>query len=122
MNQNELWATGITVRCDYDDSGWWAWVDFEDSTPHAHVGAMAGRIGTKYALPTLAAAIDRVLEYARQIGVVFPRLTEFLPTVYYAGDGESDYAPHNWRQLVNAEARRLGWRPIYNGERVVEVK
>jgi hypothetical protein len=39
------------------------------------------------------------------------------PTVYYKGDGEDpEYPPPDgWRELLAAQAARLGWYSIYAG-------
>lgn len=125
------WATGITVKYGYSGSslyGWSAKVDFYDSgfcDDDTDSGAVSteGTLHTRYFVREgdgpdadgLAAAVDAVKRDAERLGIDFSRSEAVPPTVYYLLNGEDkDYPPPDgWRELVNTQARRLGWEPQY---------
>jgi hypothetical protein len=132
MIGNSYWATGITVRYGYsgmDRYGWAATVDFYDNgfcddDTDAKTISTQGTLKTRYFVREgtgadadgLAAAVDAVKQDADRFGVRFGGAT--LPTVYYEGDGEDEDwpPPDGWRGMVNAQAERLGWKPLYATE------
>jgi len=113
MNKKDLWSVGITLKFGYAGGGlygWWAWVDFENSAEPVTDGCMSGRVSTKYGID-ICKAIDQVLELCSQIGVEFIEHADCLPAVYYLQDGDSkDYPPpEGWREILKAQADRIGW-------------
>lgn len=129
MIGNGYRATAITVRYGYsgmDRYGWAATVDFYDNgfcndDTDAKSISTQGTLKTRYLVREgtgadadgLAAAVDVVKQDADRLGIRFGGATS--PTVYYEGDGEDeDYTPPDgWRGMVNAQAERLGWKPLY---------
>jgi hypothetical protein len=129
---NGYWATGITVKYGYSGMnlcGWGAEVEFydngfcDDDTDNGAISTQ-GRIGTRYFVregtrpdaDALSAAIDAVKRDAERLGITWGiPAAGMMSTVYYVGDGEDeDYPPPDgWRGMVNAQARRLGWQPLY---------
>jgi hypothetical protein len=117
MMSDRLWTTGIEVQYGYrgnDTNGWWATIKFRSSSTFGEV--MEGEIRTRHARMNIADAIDAVIEYANAMGVEFIKVGEAcIPSITYIGDGEwRDYPPpDNWRKIVDDQARRLGWEPLY---------
>lgn len=127
INDNRrYWSVGITLTytpfAGRDSNGvahpgWHVSLDFcddgfaDDDTDTGRI-ATEGKLHTRYAVRDgetrsgLSAAIDTLIEDAVRLGVEFTK--RFL---YYRGDGEhSDYPPPvGWRQLLAAEAERIGW-------------
>jgi len=109
---NELWSTGIVLKC--NEKSWWTTVEFRGddalSTDDLLPDGYEGKVSTRYALP-LSEAIDRILELCARIGVTFPD-TPYSRYLYYEGDGESkDWPPpNNWRRLLREQAERIGWQ------------
>lgn len=125
------WATGITVRYGYSGMnlyGWAARVEFYDDgfcSDDTDSGTISteGTLRTRYYVREgagpdadgLAAAIDAVRADADRLGVAFRDDGVLAPCVYYEGDGENENypPPEGWRELVDAQAARLGWRGLY---------
>lgn len=70
----------------------------------------------------LAAAIDTLIADAHKLGITFKAPCSDTPNLYMHGDGEhsdTEY-PDGWRDLINAEADRIGWnspyRPLHTKE------
>lgn len=134
MIGNGYWATGITVRYGYHGSGMYDWsaeVRFRDDgsagdgdTDSAAV-TTEGTLKTRYLvcegtdpdIDALAVVIDAVKADAERLGITWSGWSG-LPTVYYQGDGDDEGypPPDGWRDMVNAQAIRLGWRPVYAAE------
>lgn len=128
---NGYWSTGIVVRYGYsgqDLYGWGAEVKFYDNgfcddDTDAGLVSTEGTLHTRYLVregngpdaDALAAAVDAVKQDAERLGIRFRTDGASPATVYYQGDGEhKDYPPPpGWREMVNAQARRLGWEPFY---------
>jgi len=118
------WATGIIVAYRADTDSWWATVDFYDDgfigddDPAAGIVSTQGTLRTRYPVKGLSAAIDVVKCDAERMGVSFREDGVVGPYVYYLGDGvNDDYPPPDgWRGMVNEQAQRLGWRPMYRDE------
>ena len=125
------WATGITVRYGYSGMnlyGWAATVEFyddgfcSDDTDRSTIST-EGMLRTRYYVregthtdaAALATAIDTVKADAEWLGITFRDDGVMAPCVYYQGDGEDeDYPPPaGWREMVDAQAARLGWRGLY---------
>lgn len=128
-NGDGYWATGITVRWrdytgtrnDVRHGGWDAWLDFyddgfNDDDPDAGSIATEGTLRTRYGVRNgeqvtgLRAAIDALIADAQRLGVRL-RAATTGPTLYYHRDGEDQNfpPPDGWRELLAAEATRLGW-------------
>lgn len=108
MYGDMLFATGIIVWHGYAGNGrygWWAMVEFQDYGK----GSILGKIHTKYG-DDLACSIDTIKKDAERLGIKF--VNTFTPFVYYRGDGENkDFPPPDgWRELLEKEARRIGFR------------
>jgi hypothetical protein len=129
MIGNGYWCTGIVVRW-MEGSGWGASARFSDDgfcSDDADAGHVSteGTIGTRYFVEggertsALSAAIDAVKADAERLGITFCIPGSGPATVYYEGDGEDPQwpPPPHWREIVNAQARRLGWEPMYQVER-----
>lgn len=136
MIGNGYWATGITVRYGYSGSdlyGWGAEVNFYDDgwvdDENTDTGAVTtqGTLSTRYLVTEgtmpdadgLSAAVDAVKRDAERLGIAWSRAgSSVMPTVYYIGGGKDKHypPPDGWRGMVNAQAERLGWRPIYAAE------
>lgn len=126
MIGNKYWSNGITVR--YSDGRWSASVDYydngfaNDSADDARVST-EGRVHTRYYLrdgktaDALTVAVDAVKADAERLGITW-NTPGVGPFVYMLGDGENDgrEVPENWRELVDRQARRLGWEPLYGSE------
>ncbi len=127
------WSTGITVRWSDHVStiegqsvpGWYASLDFLDDgfcddQPDLGEISTEGTLRTRYAVQDgqtvtgLRAAIDALITDANRLGITFGGPSG-PPALYYKGDGESaDYPPPlGWREMLSAEASRLGWEEIY---------
>lgn len=126
MIGNGYWSNGITVR--YSDGRWSASVDYYDNgsaNDRADTGDVSteGRLHTRYFLrdgkttDALTVAIDVVKADAERLGITW-NTPGVGPFMYMLGDGENGGrdVPDNWRELVDAQARRLGWEPLYGTE------
>lgn len=115
-------------------SGWRASLDFYDDGHAGDDDAAAERISTQGHLVTryfvtdvvtprtsrrheatisgLSAAIEALLTDAERLGIDFMTWTDDRPFLYYRGDGEDpNYEPpQGWRETLNREAGRMGWR------------
>lgn len=114
------WSTGITVN--RSDKGWGADAEFyddgfcDDNADAAQISTQ-GKLNTRYYVADgnevtgLRAAIEAVKADAERLGIEFRGTVGDPPALYYKGDGEwSDYPPPDgWRDLLAAEAARLGW-------------
>ena len=121
MIGTNYWATGITVR--HHEGKWSATVEyldagFADDNADAQRVSTEGNLHTRYFLrdgehaSALTVAIDVVKADAERLGIVWGTPGPF---VYMKGDGEDETfpPPDGWRELVDAQARRLGWEPFY---------
>jgi hypothetical protein len=124
------WATGISVRWhEHSGShdgvphgGWSAKVDFLDDG-FCNDDADAAQISTEGTLRTrysvrdgnrvsgLRAAIDALLLDIKRLGIEMRGSDASPPSIYYHGDGEDPEwpPPVGWRELLAAEAERIGW-------------
>lgn len=115
------WSTGITVRYSARE-GWGASLKFldagfvNDSADDMRVST-EGTLHTRYYIEdgkhtdALTVVIDVVKTDAERLGIRWEN-----PHVYMDGDGEwndRDY-PDGWRRLVDSQAERLGWEPLYS--------
>lgn len=124
------WATGITVRYGYTGQnlyGWSAEVEFfdngfnDDDTDNGLIST-EGTLHTRYGVregdgpdaDALSTAVDTVKRDAERLGIRF-RGGLVGPYVYYHRDGRDADSPPppGWREMVNAQAGRLGWKPLY---------
>jgi hypothetical protein len=120
------WATGISVRYGYSGEGLYGWsasVRFYDDgwVDDAHRGMVPtqGTLQTRYTVTDretpggdgLSAAVDAVKADAERLGITWQREQGLAPSVYCDHeDGEED--PPGWRELVDAQSVRLGWKPV----------
>lgn len=126
MIGNKYWSNGITVR--YSDGRWSASVAYydngfaDDRADDARVST-EGTLHTRYFLrdgkttDALTVAVDVVKADAERLGITW-NTPGVGPFVYMDGDGENGGRPlpSNWRELVDAQARRLGWESLYGSE------
>ena len=119
------WATGIVVTYSGGGQhGWAAEVGYYDAgfcndDPDTGQISTEGTLHTRYHVrrhgpgtaDPLKAVIDVIKADAERLGIRF----NDDACVFYKGDGEAkDYPPpEGWRELVDAQAVRLGWRGIY---------
>jgi hypothetical protein len=128
MIGNGYWSTGIVVAySDWHGGAWSAEVEYFDSgfcDDDAANGIIStqGKLNTRYAVrdgseATLTAVIDVIKADAERLGITF-RAGGGAPNVYYKGDGENgNYPPPpNWRGLIDAQSRRLGWQTVYGSQ------
>ena len=130
MIGSSYWATGIQVVYGYSGSGAYGWaaqVEYYDDgwagddNPAEGIVVTEGILRSRYYLRGdgnlgLTAAVDAVKHDAEQLGIEWKTGTGLGPHVYYKDDGEhpDGYpAPEGWREMVNAQSRRLGWEPAY---------
>lgn len=126
MIGNGYWATGITVDYSYSGQGAYGWravVEYCDDgfagDNHAGRVSTEGRLTTRYAIVDsdggdgLTAAIDAVKADAERLGITFIQTEKLPPRVYCTGEGDDSGYPENWRELVDAQAARLGWKGLY---------
>lgn len=114
MVGDKYWSTGITVwHTGVGADFWAAKAEFFDGG-FCDGMASEGEIRARYVGP-LAAVVDLVKADAERLGIQWGALGDG-GTIYYRGDGEhADIpgAPADWRERVNAEARRIGWHETY---------
>lgn len=123
------WSTGITVVWRYaggGDYGWAASADYyddgfcDDSADERRVST-EGTLRTRYAVregktqDALTVVIDTMLADAKRLGIRWrdPLAGEDgTASLYYHGDGEDpeDAPPDGWKQILAAQAERIGWR------------
>jgi hypothetical protein len=125
MIGRNYWATGITVRYGYSGGGRYGWQAIAEFFDDGWAGndcagrgvSTEGRLVTRYHVVDddeadgLTAAVDAVKADAERLGIIFRQDGR----VFYENDGDSeDYPPpQGWRELVDAQASRLGWGGIY---------
>ena len=136
MIGNGYWSTGITVTWQYSgsgDYGWAASLEYLDDgfcNDDADVGRVSteGTLHTRYAVrqgetaDALTVVIDTIKADAERLGIRWGAVTPGA-TVYYKGDGEDEDfpPPDGWREMVNAQAERLGWQSGYRMDAMVYV-
>lgn len=107
------WVPGWSGVVTFHDDGW-----VEDLDTDAGVISTEGTLRTRYTVTdgkqrtALAAVIDTLIADADRLGIHFTwPMADSSPRLCYRGDGEhSDYPPpHGWRDLLAAEAQRIGW-------------
>ena len=129
MIGERYWSTGVTVRHFTDGlgrPGWGASLTFHDGgfcsdDTDARAVATQGDLATRYfvrdgaALDGLTVALDVLTADAERLGVEFR--ADAGPWLYYQGDGEDPAwpPPPDWRELLTAQAARLGWQ-TYSAE------
>lgn len=115
------WATGIVLRC--DGQRWCGWIDYLDDgfcDDNADAGAISteGTLRTRYMVwdgdqvSALSAVVDTLIADAAKLGIRLVNPFGGVPSLYYEGDGEdpTNPPPAGWRQLLAAEAARIGWQ------------
>lgn len=126
MIGDRYWATGIVVRYSDRHGGQWAasvnYLDngFCDDDADRGVISTEGTLHTRYfvgngeRIDALTAVIDAVKADAERLGIEFRSATDG-PNVFYQGDGEHDDwpPPDGWREMVDAQAIRIGWSAFY---------
>lgn len=114
MHGDKLFATGIVIRQDWR-GGWWAEATFEDFG-HCDRGSVMGHIETKYADDDLPYTIDTIKRDVESLGVEFAQLDGVSPALLYSEDGEDEDfpPPDGWRELLKAEAQRIGFLCLYD--------
>lgn len=129
------WSTGIAVRW-MDDTyrnendervipAWGGVAEFFDdgfADDDVNSGAIStqGELRTRYLVAegqsasALSAVVDALRADAERLGIDFNAPAEG-PYLYYLGDGEHEEwpPPAGWRELMAAEAQRIGWRTPY---------
>jgi hypothetical protein len=125
------WSTAITVtyapfaeRINGEPyPGWHASLDyrddgFTDNDPETGAVSTEGSLRTRYPVRDakirqgLSIAIDTLIADAERLGITFTTLPGNRgPHLFYDGDGENEThpAPEGFRDILAAEADRLGW-------------
>lgn len=127
MIGNGYWSTGITVNYNYSGQGAYGWgaevkyldAGFCSDDADAGIVSTEGELRTRYYVrqgseaDALTVVIDVIKADAERLGITW----QDTACVYYKGDGEDgdNPAPDGWRELVDAQSRRLGWHTIYGG-------
>lgn len=131
MIGNGYWSVGIKVRWRESRTGgdqWGAVAEYLDNG-FCDDDADARRISTQGEMATcyvatrylvedgetvdgLTVAVDTIKAEVERMGIAWNN-----PTIYFEGDGENPEwpPPPGWRELLRAQAERLGWRSIYGG-------
>jgi hypothetical protein len=121
MIGERYWATGITVCRGYSGDGrygWMASLDFYDDGFCEDL-ATQGQLATRYYVRAgddpLGLAIDTLKADAERLGIRFEASGDLSPGLWYRGDGDNpDYPPPaGWRDLLAAQAERIGWRTYH---------
>lgn len=124
------WAVGITLTWhpasvrDHDGNrvdGWSGEVDyyddgFADDDPDTTKLSTQGTLRTRYIVAdgkqqsAITAIVDTLITDAGRLGIKF-RADGGLPWLYVPGDGEWEDkpVPDGWREMLAAEAERIGW-------------
>lgn len=126
ISSTGYWSTGITVRWFPERPGhaeaWGGHLDYLDDG-FLNDEPAAGRISTEGVLRTrypvededgvnvLAVVLDALIADAAKLGITWRGPMGGAPMIYYHGDGEGpDYPPPpGYRDLLRAQAERLGW-------------
>jgi hypothetical protein len=126
------WSVGIVLKWhpegarDHDGNkapGWSGEVEYYDDGWAGDDDADAGKVSTEGVLRTrsvvadggqrtaLAAITDTLIADASRLRIKF-RDHEHLPRLYVPGDGKwaDTPLPDGWRELLAAEAARIGWK------------
>lgn len=122
------WSTGITVTYQWTrtspiSGAWSAELDYcddgfaGDDNPDTTGISTEGVLRTRYAVSDgevrsgLSAVIDTLILDAQKLGISFSSPIG-TPSLYIHGDGkDEDFPPPaNWREMLVAEAKRIGWR------------
>lgn len=114
MIGESYWSTGIMLRWYADGNQWSISLNFLDDG-FCDQSASEGTLKLRYLVDDLEAGINTLKADAERLGIRMVGPGTMAPTVYIEGDGEiddMDYPP-DWRELVNAQATRLGWQPCY---------
>lgn len=112
MIGNKYWSPGITVEWHGDGNVSARLQFFDDGFGNHH--STEGGMRTRYqcAMP-LSDVIDLLKGDADRLGIKFRHAGQVPPALYAEQDGEGDpaehYCPPNWRELLAAEAERIGW-------------
>lgn len=129
-----IWSPRAKTVNGETHSGWKASLDFYDDGHAGDENAAAEQISTQGHLETryfvtdadipstphrpggtasgLTTAIDVLLTDAERLGIDLMTWTDDRPFLYYRGDGEDPNfePPQGWREALNREAGRMGWR------------
>ena len=128
------WSTGIILRwtshsgsiAGVSHSGWGGRVEFHDDgfagddNPDTGAVSTEGRLHSRYfirdgdVVTGLRAVIDVLLSDAQRLGITFGGAVG-APSLYYDGDSENEALPppDGWREMLAAEAERIGWACPY---------
>lgn len=117
MVGDKFWATGVKVKWNEYSNQWSAAVEFYDSG-FCQDDSTEGEIHTRYYCDDINDAIRVVMEDAKKLGIVFNVLTDAVPRLYFAGDGEweENPPPQNWRHLIFETAERHGLKSAYDSD------
>lgn len=116
MIGDKYWSTGIIVqwRRDKKKENWTAHVKYFDSGCCKN-GSTEGILRMRYWESDLDKVVDTIKADAEKLGIEFVRKEGLSPYVCMEGDGEikgKEY-PEGWRKIIDDQARRIGWDPIY---------
>jgi hypothetical protein len=125
------WATGIILTWHPDGArdqagnkvhGWSGEVGyyddgFRDDDTDAGKLSTQGTLRTRYVVAdgteqtAVRAIVDTLIADAQRLGIEFRTDGDHQPRLYVPGDGEwADHPlPEGWRELLAAEAARIGW-------------
>lgn len=122
------WSTGVSLRWreitrdGVTRSAWGGSVDYLDDGFAGDDDADTGKVSTEGELRTrylvtdgkvasgLRAVVDVLLADAARLGIEFRGTLEGRPYLMFETE---DGAPDGWRELLIAEAERIGWTTMY---------
>lgn len=115
MIGDKYWSTGISLKWDGRDK-WAAIADFFDSG-FCDDESTEGQLRTRYYV-NLDTAIDTLIEDATRLGIDFrvsPGTKSSFLYCYHDDDKEWPL-PEGWREILNEQAKRIGWLTHFESE------
>jgi hypothetical protein len=109
MIGTEFWSTGVKVSYLPHRNEWSATVEFFDDG-FCEDESTQGRIGSRYFAP-LETVLDNVIRDAEKLGIVWRDKNIFVD-----GDGEGVTLPRDWREIIQRQADRIGFRSSYTSK------
>ena len=120
------WSTGITIKPDRwpNPERWTASLSFLDDG-FCQADSTEGKLCLRYFVDELEVGLDTLRQDAERLGIVWydPMTSRWAPdapaAIYVPQDGEWTDGDHpDLRAFADAQARRMGWTPIY--ERIAD--
>lgn len=122
MIGDNFWSVGIIIswrRYNNVNGEWNAKVEFFDNGI-CEDGSTRGVLSSRYYESNLDKVIDIIKADAEKLGIEFKVIDGLSPYIFMEGDGEikgKNY-PENWKKIINDQAIRIGWKPVYKQKEV----